>query len=179
MAIFANVSIFTLCCFISLSAAARHNFKAQLATQICRNTTDFIFCRNTIYSDPRAPTADRIVLAYIAFGNAYLNSSNTQTQIQLKITDSKGVKSNVLDGLKSCTGHYSNAIGALSQALGNLDSDSYYDFDKLSIRAQSHVQNCESSFNGTTTSPMTKENGDLIKLTGICYAVAQLFPYTD
>ncbi|KAL3645813.1 hypothetical protein CASFOL_010993 [Castilleja foliolosa] len=177
MAIFAaNVTLFILCCFISLASAARHNRPLKCAETQQTSTSA---THTSIYSDPWAATADRIVLAYIAFGNAYLNSSNTQAQIRIKITDNKGGKSNVLDWLKSCTGHYSNAIGALSQALGNLDSDSYYGFDKLSIEAQGHVRNCEESFNGTTTSPMTKENGDLIKLTGICYAVAQLFPYTD
>ncbi|GFQ02766.1 pectinesterase inhibitor [Phtheirospermum japonicum] len=189
MAIFSTASLFItltiFCCFIlsppfiSLADAARYKVKAQLATQVCRNTTDFSFCLKTIYSDPRAPTADRIVLAYIAFGNAYLNSSNTQTQIQLKITDAENGKSDVLDGLKSCMGHYTKAIGALSQGAGKLGLGSYYGFDKLSIEAQSHVRDCEKGFNATIGSPMTKENVDVIKLTNICNVVAQLFPYTD
>ncbi|GFP94146.1 putative invertase inhibitor [Phtheirospermum japonicum] len=169
-----------LCCFIlSTAAAARQNIKVQLATQVCQNTTDFDFCHQTIYSDPRAPTADRIVLAYIIFGKTYLNATNTQTQIQHKITENEGGKSDVLNGLKSCVGYYTNAIGALSQVLGNLDSESYNGLDKLSTEAQGYASDCEKGFNSTTGSPMTKENVDFIKLTNICYVVAMLFPYTN
>ncbi|KAL3643301.1 hypothetical protein CASFOL_014116 [Castilleja foliolosa] len=185
MSIFStNVSLF-ICCFILslsfISSSRERSTEAQLATQVCRNTTDFNFCNQTIYSDPRAPTADRIVLAYIAFGTAYLNATNIQTQIQLKITENEGRKSNssIDDQLKNCMDHYSDAIGALSEVLGNLDSESYYNFDKMSIEVRDHAYDCEMGFNGTTRSPMSKENMDLMKHTDVCYAVAMLFPYTN
>ncbi|PIM98839.1 hypothetical protein CDL12_28677 [Handroanthus impetiginosus] len=75
--------------------------KTELATQVCRNTTDFVFCRNAIYSDRRAPDADRVVLAYIAFGLAYSNASDTRNYIASRIK-SGGGNSGELSRLKNC-----------------------------------------------------------------------------
>ncbi|KAK6123907.1 hypothetical protein DH2020_042350 [Rehmannia glutinosa] len=169
MAIFGTVPLLlaltVLCCFLPslpfLSAAAK---KPELAIQVCKKTTDFKFCRQTIYSDPRAPDADRVVLAYIAFKNAS------------KIGGGGG-KSGILKGLKSCLADYNQAIGDLSEVLRDLDDETYYDFDKLSREAESRARACEKGFRGR--SPIAKGNSDLIKLTNICYVVSKLFKYND
>ncbi|KAL0283573.1 UNVERIFIED_CONTAM: hypothetical protein Sangu_2882000 [Sesamum angustifolium] len=93
-----------------LSATAADG--TELATEVCRNTTSFAFCHDAIYSDPRAPDADRYVLSYIAFGKAYSNATDTRDYITSKIK-SGGGKPETLRGLKKCLGYYEEAVRIL------------------------------------------------------------------
>ncbi|KAI3456618.1 hypothetical protein Pfo_013281 [Paulownia fortunei] len=183
MAIFRTVPLLialtVVCCFLPsppfLSATAK---RIELATQVCRNTTNFAFCRDTIYSDPRAPDADRYVLAYIAFGKAYSNATHTRNYIVSKIKSIEaagGGKSGILKGLKNCLGYYNEAFRTLSEMLGDLDSESFYELDKLSLDVEGCPRACEKGFHGR--SPITKRNDDLIKLANICYVVSKLYEY--
>ncbi|KAK6149594.1 hypothetical protein DH2020_017119 [Rehmannia glutinosa] len=123
--IFNNVPLLltltVLCCFLPsppfISAAAAN--KTELATQICKNTTDFNFCRQIIYSDPRAPTADRVA-----------------------------VDTEILKGLQNCLTDYNEAIDTMAQVLRDLLRNKNHDFDKASLKAQSRVSACEKGFNG-------------------------------
>ncbi|GER33834.1 plant invertase/pectin methylesterase inhibitor, partial [Striga asiatica] len=150
------------------SAAAHEN---PLATQVCRNTTDFDFCRRSIYSDPHAPTADRAFLAVIIFTNAFLNATDTRDHIAARVKSGGrggggGGDSGVARGLRSCLRHYDEAIRAVSEVLGDLNDDTFYDFDKLSLEAESNARACESGFHGR--SPITPRNEIFIKLAEIC-----------
>ncbi|KAK4439501.1 hypothetical protein Salat_0285000 [Sesamum alatum] len=183
MAILRSVTILiafsVLCCFLTsppplLSATAAAADRTELATEVCRNTTNFAFCRDAIYSDPRAPDADRYVLSYIAFGKAYSNATDTRDYIAYKIK-SGGGKPEILRGLKKCLGHYEEAVRILAEMLGNLDSETFSGLDKLSVEVEGLPRACEKRFGGR--SPITTRNDNLIKLANICYVVAKLYEY--
>ncbi|THG08654.1 hypothetical protein TEA_015524 [Camellia sinensis var. sinensis] len=56
---------------------------SELVSSICKNTTNYRFCVESLYSDPRTPTADSYVLAYVSFDLAYLNASHTEDYIDM------------------------------------------------------------------------------------------------
>ncbi|GER52808.1 plant invertase/pectin methylesterase inhibitor [Striga asiatica] len=164
-----------------LSAFARRTHSqstAPLAVQVCSNTSDFRFCMRTLYADRRAHKADRVVIAYIAFSTAFNRANATIDLIRARISSGANVKPEVLAGLMGCRGNYTEAGQAMMEALGNLDSDTYYGFDRLAGKADSGAKACEGGF-GPKPSPMAKENGDMMKLANICSVVANLFSYSD
>ncbi|KAL2475799.1 Cell wall/vacuolar inhibitor of fructosidase 2 [Abeliophyllum distichum] len=149
----------------------------QLATQVCKNTTNFSFCQASVYSDPRAPVADRYVLSYIAFGLAYKNATNTSDYIDFTLKSIKeGAKPEIIEALQKCQGDYKEAIRALSEALNNLDSETFYGLDKLSLDVENSARSCEAGFQGH--SPISEKNQNLINLSNICYVVSKLFTYS-
>ncbi|KAL0300920.1 UNVERIFIED_CONTAM: hypothetical protein Sradi_6368800 [Sesamum radiatum] len=167
-----------VCCLTSvllLSTTAAAG-TTELATQICRNTTSYAFCQEAMYSDPRAVAADRYVLAYIAYRQAYLNATDTADYIasELKSMGSGGV-SGSLTGLRKCLGYYQEAIRRLAEMLGNLDSETFYGLDELSIDVENSVRGCEASVG--RPSPLSKRNDDLAKLSSICLVVSKLYIY--
>ncbi|KAI3466474.1 hypothetical protein Pfo_023137 [Paulownia fortunei] len=170
MAIFGSVPLFTfiLSCLTSmlfLSGAAAGT--TDLATQVCRNTTNYAFCRDVIYSDPHSVGADQDFLAYIVFRQAYFNATNTQDYITSELKSMEaGRKSGKLTGLRKCQGYYQEAVQRLAEMLGDLDSDTFYGLDKLSLDVEGSARACEASVGWR--SPLSKRNEDLIKLSNIC-----------
>ncbi|CAA2994276.1 cell wall vacuolar inhibitor of fructosidase 2-like [Olea europaea subsp. europaea] len=149
---------------------------SQLATQICENTPNVSFCLATIFSNPLASAADRYVLSYIVFGQAYKNATSTNNYIGLSL---KAMKSDgnprVLSGMQKCQGFYEDAIRALSEVMNNLDSETFYGLDKAAIDVESSIRACEASFSGQ--SPLSQKNQNLVELLKICFAVSQLYQY--
>ncbi|KAL3627212.1 hypothetical protein CASFOL_028575 [Castilleja foliolosa] len=184
--IFSNIRLLTtltVLCFFTppppfLSAAAA-KAKASLATEVCKNTTDINFCLQSIYSDPGAATADRVTLANISFGKAHSNATNTSDYIASQIKSARGgkPKDDVVRGLKSCLVNYNETVRVLSEVLRDLNDESYYKFDTMSLDAENNTRVCERGFHGK--SPMTQRNVISIKLANICYVVSKLFQYND
>ncbi|KAL7130520.1 hypothetical protein ABFS83_13G139600 [Erythranthe nasuta] len=83
--IIAAVCLFLTYPPFSSSAAAAADKSYELATKVCKNTTDFNFCRGVVFPDPRAADADRVDLAYIIFNLTYINSTSTQEYIEREI----------------------------------------------------------------------------------------------
>ncbi|PIN13271.1 hypothetical protein CDL12_14105 [Handroanthus impetiginosus] len=183
MAIFC--SIFTLCCLTSIvlvsgsdaaAAAAVPTTTTDLATKVCRTTSNYAFCHNAIYSDPRAAGADQYFLSYVALRQAHLNATETLDYITSKLKSMKaGQGSGLLRGLRKCEGYYQEAIRTLTEMMGNLDSETFYGLDKLSIDVEGSIRACEASRG--EGSDLSKRNEDLIKLSDICHAVSKLYTY--
>ncbi|KAK4413062.1 hypothetical protein Salat_2953400 [Sesamum alatum] len=168
---------FILCLVLILSSiAAAAAGTTELATQICRNTSNYAFCQEAMYSDPRAVGADRYLLAYIAYRQAYLNATDTADYIASELK-SKSMESGGASGsLRKCLGYYEEAIRRLAEMLGNLDSETFYGLDELSIDVENSVRGCQASV-GNPPSPLSKRNDDLIKLSNICLVVSKLYIY--
>ncbi|KAF8031663.1 hypothetical protein BT93_D0774 [Corymbia citriodora subsp. variegata] len=142
-----------------------------LVDKVCKQTPDYKFCSDALNSDPRTPGADRITLAYVAFGLAYRNASSTQRRITSLLRNSTGP---VHQHLEQCRGDYATAIAKIQEALANLDSETYAGLDVLASKAGDRADDCESAFEGTK-SPLTDSNKVLKGLSEICVAVAHLF----
>lgn len=140
----------------------------ELATTICKKTTDFSFCHDALYADPKTPKADLVNLAYIAFRQADSNTTGTTNAIasMLKSRQSPAVRA----GLEKCSGFYAQAIQKIGEALGDLDSESY-DMVGIWTDVDHAAQGCVVSF--TVPSPLNKGNADLLKYSNICKVISQ------
>ncbi|XP_047944542.1 cell wall / vacuolar inhibitor of fructosidase 2-like [Salvia hispanica] len=156
-----SLIIAALCCLLP-SAAAQ---KPDLAVAVCRNTTDFAFCRAAVYSDPRAPGADRYELIDIIFRLAYRNASDTRGYIAGKVKSGAGE-------LKKCLGDYDKAVAILEGMLNDLNSESYFDLDSRSLDIQSRVIDCGK---GLRIGVIARRNQNMLKFANMCYAVSKLF----
>lgn len=143
--------------------------KAELATEVCKNTTDFNFCRSAVYSDPRAATADRYTLMDIVSRKVYLTATQTRDYVASNVKSGAESESS----LKKCVGDYNKAIQKLEEMLGNLNDDSYYNLHVMSLEVEGHVYNCRNVLHKTST--IWGSNESLLKLANICYVVSKLF----
>lgn len=166
----ASLSIAVTALTLLSFAAAK---KPELATEVCKNTTDFNFCRSAVYSDPRAATADRYELIDIVYRKAYLNATDTRDYIASKVK-SGGTES---ESLKKCLRDYNKAIQKLKEMLGNLNDESYYQLDVYSLDVEKSVRNCRNVLQKGSIIWGKDEN--MMKLANICYVVSKLFEYHD
>ncbi|KZV32890.1 invertase inhibitor [Dorcoceras hygrometricum] len=166
---------FFVVCFSIVNSIRVPPATTELATEVCKNTTIFDFCHTVIYSDPRAPTADRVTLAYIAFGQAHANTTKAVDYIDSWIKSRKE-EDKTMVGMKKCLRFYGWAAQAFSEAMGNFDSESYSGLDRLAVLGEGYARDCEARFS-EGSSPASLMNQNLIKFSNICDAVSQLFPY--
>ncbi|KAI5652388.1 hypothetical protein M9H77_29575 [Catharanthus roseus] len=163
-------------CYYFLHAAAEHvvypSSASSLADQVCKNTTNCTFCEQAIFSDSRAPTADRYVLAYISFGLAYVNATHT-----LNYTDSllhNATTPTQAPALRKCRSFYVEAVKALSRAFNDLDSETFSSLDQYARTADGVARRCEGQF-VVGSSPLSKMNRNLRGLSEICIVVSALY----
>lgn len=161
----------------------------QLVDHVCKNTTDYKFCVQAIYSDPRAPTADRYVLAYISFDLAYLNATHTSDYITLflKNITARGRSSSqqsLVRGLNVCQSYYQKAVRSLAEAINDLDSETFYELGRLACAADQAAGDCQATFSegGGGDSlyyysifSLSLMNHNMRALAKICIVVSKLF----
>lgn len=174
-----NFAIAAVLCFFlssqSFPSAAADGKPYELATTVCKNTTDFNFCRDVVFPHKFAADADRVKLAYIIFNATYVNASNTNAYITSQIRRGGGGAA-TLAGLKKCSVYYKEISHTIGEMYGNLESDTYYEFDVDSLHIRDQATACQKAFTGR--SPLARQNVDMIKLAGMCYSIALYFPYS-
>lgn len=125
-----RLSIFFICCvtsvFLCINSTIPDVKSSELATQVCKNATNFSFCQAAVYSDTRAPEADRYLLSYIVFGLEYKNATNTSDCIDVSLESMEGhAKLEIIEAMQKCQRDYEEAIQAISEALNDLDSETF------------------------------------------------------
>ncbi|XP_050370765.1 cell wall / vacuolar inhibitor of fructosidase 2-like [Argentina anserina] len=172
-----TLSLFQCCLFIPCPCAATTSTRplrptSKLVDAVCRKTySSYSFCVESLYSDPRTPTADRYVLAYISFGLAYFNASTTQHHVAHLLNKTVGAQQLQL---RQCYHDYNGAVSALQLAYDDLNSETFLELANLAGVASLAADDCQAAFN-TTSSPLTKMNRDLKGLCKICVVVSNLF----
>ncbi|XP_022843074.1 cell wall / vacuolar inhibitor of fructosidase 2-like [Olea europaea var. sylvestris] len=177
-----RLSIFFISCLIATflcpSSAIPDVNSPELATQVCKNTTNFSFCQAAVYSDPRAPKADRYLLSYVVFELAYRNATNTSNYIDILLKSMNGhADPEIMEAMKKCQGDYMEAIKTLSEALTDLDSETFDGLVELATDVENSAHDCEAGFNGK--SPISEKNQNLIQLSNICYVVSELYTVSE
>lgn len=166
-------TLFLFQCFFFIPCAGIQPTK--LVDAVCRKTySSYSFCVESLYSDPRTPSADSYVFAYISFGLAalaYLNASTTQQHVAHLLNKSAGGHS---QQLHTCYHDYNKAVSALQLAYNDLNSETFFELADLAAVASLAAHDCQAAFNATF-SPLTNMNRDLKGLCKICVVVSKLF----
>ncbi|XP_026377932.1 cell wall / vacuolar inhibitor of fructosidase 2-like [Papaver somniferum] len=171
------VFVLPLIIIISLFNSTAGEQSNERVDSICNQTSNPKFCVDAIYTDPRAPDANMVALAYISFGLAFTNATNTLSFIkELQYQRFNGPQG--IFGLKQCGLAYRKAKNALDTALIDLESDTYELEQYAAVAAQS-ADRCEHSLNSTrmmkqisVRSRLIRRNTDLKLLAGICSVIS-------
>ncbi|PSS32838.1 Cell wall / vacuolar inhibitor of fructosidase [Actinidia chinensis var. chinensis] len=176
MAYLPSLRLFTfflfVCCCLRISTSGAEQ-PTELVSSICKNTTNYNFCVESLYSDPRTPTADTYVLAFIAFDLAYLNATHIQAYIRQELLHNATSGSDYSRRLQICDGCYDRAVSALALALNDLNSETYSQLADLAGVAARKARKCQAAFEGP--SPLSRMNHDLRALSKICVVISNRF----
>ncbi|KAF9676499.1 hypothetical protein SADUNF_Sadunf08G0008300 [Salix dunnii] len=171
---FPYLSLAFLACFILIHASpAATDEPTRLVDKVCNQTSNYTFCVETLYSDPRTPEADSYTLAFIAFGAAYTNANSTRDYIAelLKNNSSQDYHSR----LGICSHDYLRAVSKLEEAYNDLNSETFFGLAKLAGVASKASDHCQNAFRGISSPPLGSRNGDLKRLCEIGAVIAKLF----
>ncbi|CAK9177170.1 unnamed protein product [Ilex paraguariensis] len=122
------------------------------------------------------PTADRYVLAYIAFDLAYVNATHTNDYIGSLLknvaTTNHSKRPELARQLQRCHGFYGQAVQVPAEALNDLDSETYFNLGLLAVAADHSARDCEVTFNAHSS--LSRMNQNLRNLSKICLVVSKL-----
>lgn len=160
-----NLSLFLI--FLSISQAVTHHpDTSELVVKVCRQTSNYTSCVETLYSDSRTPEADRFTLADIAFRLA----DGKAHQGQDFITEMLKNPGRDRDALLTCQADYKIAIKAMISALNDLNSETFVSLPPLAKKTGKAAAHCKSYY-----PPLTSNAQELIHLCEICTVIAKLF----
>ncbi|KAL5697986.1 hypothetical protein ACHQM5_029077 [Ranunculus cassubicifolius] len=171
--------ILVLLVFLPSSLSSSSSSAQVLINNVCNQVTNYTFCVEILNSDPRAqdPNADNNILAYISFGLAFQNATDTLSHIKYLLKNATRNK-DVLDsmeGLQKCKSDYSKAVSSVEEAYNELNSETYSGLADLVSVASKAAAACEGAFNNTTRgSPLRDRNNGLRGLCEICVVVSNL-----
>ncbi|XP_018843728.1 cell wall / vacuolar inhibitor of fructosidase 2-like [Juglans regia] len=163
---------FSLMPFIVHPSYAATTNPTDLVLHVCRRTSDYSFCVESLYSDLHTPGADAYQLAYVSFRLAYLNATGTQHHIAtlLKHSSSPGQSQR----LRQCSRDYKKATFALERAYNDLDSETFFELADFAGVAAHAAADCQAATKGTYSS-LAVMNKNLKGLSEICNVVSKLF----
>ncbi|XP_021902146.1 pectinesterase inhibitor 5-like [Carica papaya] len=144
----------------------------ELVDKVCNRTSDYAFCVNSLYSDPRTSNADSYTLAYISFGLAYLNATASHDNILNLLNKPSGASH---ERLKICEQDYGKATLALEQSFNDLNSETFFTLPELANHGARAASDCQAAFAGSSCNPLSEMNMNLKGLCGICVVVSELF----
>ncbi|KAJ0082487.1 hypothetical protein Patl1_09633 [Pistacia atlantica] len=170
------LSILSFIFIFSLISQADHHDSAtinttKLVVQVCNQTSNYTFCVEALYTDPRTPDADRYSLAYVSFGLAYVNATTTQDRITKLLKNATTVHDR--DGLQTCQSDYKKAINALQSAFNDLDSETFFTLSGLANDTAKAAAHCQTHY-----PPLTSKTKELNHLSEICIAISKSFVTT-
>jgi pectinesterase inhibitor-like protein len=172
-----KIFTYTFLCLSVFLAFSTFIYPSQAATtelvkHICNQTSNYTFCVDSLYSDPRTPAAEAYVLAYVSFRLAYLNATATQDRIAVLL---KHAASGQSQHLHRCNHDYKKATSALEQAYIDLDSETFFELADLAGAAAHAADDCQATFMGTDYTSLATMNKNLKGLSEICVVVSKLF----
>ncbi|KAJ7967881.1 Pectinesterase inhibitor [Quillaja saponaria] len=156
------------------SYSASNTNITQLVDEVCKKTSNYSFCVESLYSDPHTPDADRYSLAYVSFCLAYLNATNTRDYITKLLKHANSSHHHYQQDLQRCAGDYKKAVSAIEMAYNDLNSETFFELADLAGVAAHSAENCQANFKGTHSS-LTSRNKALKGLCEICVVVSKLF----
>ncbi|OAY42778.1 pectinesterase inhibitor 8 [Manihot esculenta] len=143
----------------------------ELVVKICKRTSNYSFCVESLYSDSHTSNADQYTLAFTAVRLAYVFANSTRAHIsQLLKNDSQHRKP-----LQRCILGYDQAVSALEKAYNDLNSETFFELADFADQAAASANDCEAAFQGNPSPPLGNRNKDLKGLCEICGIIGKLF----
>ncbi|PON57681.1 Pectinesterase inhibitor domain containing protein [Parasponia andersonii] len=153
----------------------------ELVDGVCNKTSNYSFCVESLYADPRTPRADSYGLAFVVFGMSYLNATGTQDLIaELSKKAKRGGQHDqpLLTRLQRCGKDYEKAVSALEMAYNDLNSETFFELAEMAGVASTSAEDCQAGFEKRHHSPplsLSARNHELRGLCEICVVVSKLF----
>lgn len=170
---------FLLGIFLFSLAISPSNAATEIVQKVCNQTTYYRYCVAALYSDPRTPNADAYFLAYISFGVAYLNASNSHGYFSQVVTNTRPHHHKLAKSLINCRDGYKGAVSALGTAYNDLNSESFAKLGRLSMVAGRAAAECRRALSAVMTPAssapaLAARNRDMDRLSEICSVVSKL-----
>ncbi|CAK7323384.1 unnamed protein product [Dovyalis caffra] len=162
--------LFSLLILLLFSIFHASDAATKLVDKVCKQTSSYSFCVQSLYTDSRTPEAYEYTLAYIAVRLASINATSTQHYIsdQLKLTSINGSgrheqQQQQQERLQICSRGYRRAVSAMEMAYNDLDSETYFELARLAGKASSGASDCQAAFKRIhSPTVLAKGNQDLI-----------------
>lgn len=156
------------------------NAATEIVQKVCNQTSYYRYCVAALYSDPRTPNADSYFLAYISFGVAYLNASNTHGYFSHAVNSTRPHHHKLVSSLTTCRDGYRGAVSALETAYEDLNTKSFAGLGRLSRVAGRAAVECDRALSEAVTPESVPptipvRNRDMRRLSEICGVVSKLF----
>ena len=164
---------------VTIADATRNVVKpSELVDGVCKKTSNYSFCVESLYADSRTARADSYGLAFVVFGMSYRNATGTQDLIaQLTKKANRGGQRDqpLLTRLQRCSSDYKKAVSALLMAYNDLNSETFFELADMANVASKSAEDCQAGFQKSKYSPLTIRNHVLKGLCEICVVVSKLF----
>ncbi|KAL3742396.1 hypothetical protein ACJRO7_017811 [Eucalyptus globulus] len=158
--LFVSHSVFALV----ILQSARVTAMSELVNKVHKQATNYTFCINLwMHSDPWAPNANDYTLACTVSGFlVYRKASSTRgyTTSMLNNTTGPGKDSSVPQCIQQRRNNYEKAVLKREEALGDLDTKSFFGSADLATIAGMGTDDCKSAFKRSPSS-MSDNNWDL------------------
>ncbi|KAJ9162771.1 hypothetical protein P3X46_022520 [Hevea brasiliensis] len=160
---------FLLSLLLLFSILHAASFPTKIVDKVCKRTSNYSFCVESLYSDSRTPEADQYTLAFVAVRLAYLSASTTRDFI------TQLLKNENQKPLQICIGDYNMAVSAIIMADNDLNSETFFELADLANKAAAAADDCEAAFKGNQSRPLGNKNKDLKGLCEIFGVIGRLF----
>ncbi|XP_077250608.1 cell wall / vacuolar inhibitor of fructosidase 2-like [Tasmannia lanceolata] len=142
-----------------------------LVDKVCKPTQYYDFCVQSLDSDPRAPTADLVVLSMISLDLMKRNATDTMAIISDMV--GKEMDPVLKQKLSACFDMYAQSLDDIRLAFDALNSKSYTKVSNLAAKVNTQAYVCEGTFKEPPIrgSPLTINNENLAHLGSIATTI--------
>ncbi|XP_010906021.1 putative invertase inhibitor [Elaeis guineensis] len=162
-----------LLCFLLILNQSSSLVNASVSETCKAIGFNYDFCVATLNADPKSASADTQGLAIIATNISKANATSTESTISILLKKTKDNKTS--ECLNTCSSMYSDLIDRLNDTITAITSKRYFDAKIYLSAAVGVGDDCETQFAELKVkSPLTKENDDSQKLSGLALGITSL-----
>lgn len=138
-------------------AADNHRKVTEIVDKVCKKTSNYKNCVDTLYSDPRTADADRYTLAYVSFGLAYANAVQTRDRIADELLlhkNDSASRREIRQNLQICERDYNKTVKYLESALNDLNSETFFTLPGYANHTARLADDCQAHYPAFTSASL-------------------------
>nr|XP_009788876.1 PREDICTED: pectinesterase inhibitor-like [Nicotiana sylvestris] len=129
--------------FFILLSFANHSF-GDLIEDVCKNSSDYKLCVNTLRANPKSAFADHKGLTRIMLQLSLAKAKNIQSQVIILLN--QATKPILKQSLQICRDNYGNAVFMLTNSIKYFDTSAFFSAKIDLAAAVNCCVTCEESF---------------------------------